>query len=87
MAKPPFELLSNGIIKNLFLNINRQTEALTLILSSGVEREGKNLTAPLTFILSRKWREGNKESFFKEPSPLPSPAGLRGEKEEEDEKI
>jgi hypothetical protein len=59
MAKPPFELLSNKIIKNLFLKVNRQTEALTLVLSFGVEREkGQNfLKTPLTFILSRKGRE------------------------------
>jgi hypothetical protein len=39
MAKPPFELLSNKIIKNLFLNVNRQTEALTIVLSCEVERD------------------------------------------------
>jgi hypothetical protein len=39
MAKLRFELLSNGIIKNLFLNVNRQTKALILVLTCGVERD------------------------------------------------
>jgi hypothetical protein len=34
---------------------------LTLTFSCGVEREGRNLTAPLTFILFRKGREELKE--------------------------
>jgi hypothetical protein len=42
-------------------------------------RKDKNLTAPLTFILSRKGREENKKEY---PLTLPSPAGLRGKKDE-----
>jgi hypothetical protein len=84
-----FELLfSNGIIKNLFLNVNRQTEALTLILSRGVEMEkGQNfLKTPLTLVLSRKGGEKKIEKNLTAPSPLPSPAGWRGKKEREDER-
>jgi hypothetical protein len=39
-------------------------------------RKDKNLTASLTFVLSRRGREELKDA----PSPLPSPAELRGEK-------
>jgi hypothetical protein len=63
-------------------------------------RFGRRLTAPLTFILSRKGREKNKtpspyplprrgeerskmKRFKQCPSPLPSPAEWRGEKEDE----
>jgi hypothetical protein len=62
MAKPPFELLSNKIIKNLFLNVNRQTESPHPTLSRWWRglMKGKDLTAPLTFILSRKGREEKK---------------------------
>jgi hypothetical protein len=56
MAKPPFELLSNKIIKNLFLNVNRKTG------------------------MGREEMEGK---ILKDPSPLPSPAEWRGEKEKE----
>ncbi len=73
MAKPPFELLSNGIIKNLFLNVNRQTEALTFVLSSKVERKDKgrkDLTAPLTFVLSRRGREEMEGKNLKAPLTL-----------------
>jgi hypothetical protein len=45
-------------------------------------RKDKNLTAPLTFVLSRKGREEMEGKILKDPSPLPSPAG-RGEKENE----
>jgi hypothetical protein len=45
-------------------------------------RKDKNLTAPLTFVLSRKGREEMKGKILKAPSPLPSPAGLRGKKDE-----
>jgi hypothetical protein len=43
----------------------------------------KNLTAPLTFVLSRKGREEMEGKILKDPSPLPSPAGWRGKKEDE----
>jgi hypothetical protein len=49
--------------KNLFLNVNRQTEALTLVLSCGVEREKEDekiLTVPLTLPSPAEWK-GNKE--------------------------
>jgi hypothetical protein len=45
-------------------------------------RKDKNLTASLTFVLSRKGREEMKGKILKAPSPLPSPAGLRGKKDE-----
>jgi hypothetical protein len=35
-----------------------------------VEREGKNLTAPLTFILSRRGREGMEGKILKDPLTL-----------------
>jgi hypothetical protein len=54
MAKPPFELLSNKIIKNLFLNVNRQTESPHPTLSSGVERgEGREEMKEIP----ARWRE------------------------------
>jgi hypothetical protein len=43
---------SNGIIKNLFLNVNRQTEPLTFVFSSKGREELKG--CPLTLTLSRK---------------------------------
>jgi hypothetical protein len=46
------------------------------------KKKEKDLTAPLTFILSRKGREEMEGKILKDPSPLPSPAG-RGEKEDE----
>jgi hypothetical protein len=48
-----------------------------------VEREKgekKNLTAPLTLVLSRMGREENKKEFDRIPSPLPSPTAGRGKK-------
>jgi hypothetical protein len=50
-----------------------------------VEREDKGkrfLTAPLTFILSRKGREEMEGKILKDPLTLPSPAGWRGEEKE-----
>jgi hypothetical protein len=77
MAKPPFELLSNKIIKNLFLNVNRQTESPHPTLSRGVEREKEQnfLKTPLTFILSRKGREEMEGKILKDPSPYPLQRG------------
>jgi hypothetical protein len=46
-------------------------------------RKDKNLTAPLTLVLSRKGREEMEGKILKDPSPLPSPTGWRGEKEDE----
>jgi hypothetical protein len=57
-------------------------DPLTLALSRGVERvekDEKNLTAPLTFVLSRRGREEMK----KYPLTLPSPAEWRGKKKGE----
>jgi hypothetical protein len=42
------------------------------------KEDEKNLTALLTFVLSRKGREEMKGKNLKEPSPFPSPAGWRG---------
>jgi hypothetical protein len=42
----------------------------------------KNLTAPLTFVLSRRGREEMKGKILKEPSPLSYPAEWRGKNEE-----
>jgi hypothetical protein len=39
------------------------------------------LTTPLTLTLSRKGRGDKLINFFKEPSPLPSPAGGEGRME------
>jgi hypothetical protein len=74
---------SNEIIKNLFLNVNRQTEALTLVLSCVVEREKEQnfLKTPLTFILSRKGREEMEEKILNDPSPYPLPRGGEGRME------
>jgi len=47
-------------------------------------RKDKNLTAPLTFILSRKGREEMKGKILKDP---PHPTLSRGGEREEDEKI
>jgi hypothetical protein len=47
-------------------------------------RKDKNLTAPLTFVLSRKGREENERKNLKDPLTLPFPAGGEGK---EDEKI
>jgi hypothetical protein len=52
---------------------------LTLPSLAG-KRKGKNLMAPLTFVLSRRGREKMKGKILKDPSPLPSPAEWRGEK-------
>jgi hypothetical protein len=47
----------------------------------------KDLTAPLTFILSRRGREGMEGKILKAPpSPLPSPAGEEGRKREDERK-
>jgi hypothetical protein len=48
-------------------------------LPSLAGKRGKNLTAPLTFVLSRRGREKMKGKILKDPSPLPSPAEWRGE--------
>jgi hypothetical protein len=45
---------------------------------SGEGRKGKDLTAPLTFILSRKGREGDERKNFKRP-PHPDPLPRSGE--------
>jgi hypothetical protein len=70
MAKPPFELLSNGIIKNLFLNVNRQTELLTFVFSSKVERKDKgfNCTPHFCSLPQGERRDGSKN--FKRPLTL-----------------
>jgi len=44
-------------------------------------RKDKNLTAPLTFVLSRKGREEMEGKILKDPSPLPLSHGVeRGER-------
>jgi hypothetical protein len=43
-------------------------------LPSLAGKRGKNLTATLTFVLSRRGREKMKGKILKDPSPLPSPA-------------
>jgi hypothetical protein len=47
------------------------------------EKDEKNLTAPLTFVLSRRGREERIEKILTSPSPLPSPTEWRGEKKGE----
>jgi hypothetical protein len=66
-------------------NVNRQIEALTLPFPAGWrgEKDEKNLTAPLTFVLSRRGREENKKEFNRITLTLPSPTAGRGEKEDE----
>jgi hypothetical protein len=51
----------------------------------GKNGDERNLTAPLTFILSRKGREEMEGKILKDPSPLPSPVEWR--EEQKDEKI
>jgi hypothetical protein len=46
-------------------------------------RKDKNLTTPLTLVLSRKGREEMEGKILKDPLTLPSPAKWRGEKEDE----
>jgi hypothetical protein len=78
MTKPPFELLSNKIIKNLFLNVNRQIESFTLIIPR-MEREENLTRPPHPYPLPRRGEERMKMKRFKHtPSPLPSPARWRG---------
>jgi hypothetical protein len=69
---------SNGIIKNLFLNVNRQRgmEALTLILSRGVEREikGKRFNSTPHFgSLPQGERRDGRKKFKSTPHPNPLP--------------
>jgi hypothetical protein len=40
-------------------------------------RKDKNLTAPLTLVLSRKGREENKKNLTESPHPCPLPQGER----------
>jgi hypothetical protein len=66
-----FDFFEGGI-KNIKFNSTPHPNPL---LRSGEGREGKNLTAPLTFILSRKGREKekrvNKNSFTPHFCSLP----------------
>jgi hypothetical protein len=68
---------SNEIIKNLFLNVNRQTEALTLVLSC-VGGEGERAKffkdTPHFYSLPQGERRDGRKNF-KRPITLPSPAG------------
>jgi hypothetical protein len=43
----------------------------------------KNLTSPLTLVLSRRGREEMKGKNLKAPPPFPSSTGRRGKKEDE----
>jgi hypothetical protein len=47
------------------------------------KKEQNFLKTPLTLVLSRKGREEMEGKILKDPSPLPSPAVGRGEKEDE----
>jgi hypothetical protein len=78
---------SNGIIKNLFLNVNRQTEALTLILSRGVERvEKERFNGTPHFYSLPQGERREKENLTESPLTLPSPAGEEGRKREDERK-
>jgi hypothetical protein len=48
------------------------------MLKKFFENVNRQIKAPLTFVLSRRGREEMEGKILKDPSPLPSPAGWRG---------